>query len=61
MLIQPFVNYNLPHGWYLTSCTHYYSKLGNKLPQKMDSARWRRSRQDSPRWEVAREYEFAIF
>ena len=19
MLIQPFINYNLPHGWYLTS------------------------------------------
>ena len=42
MLIQPFINYNLPEGWYLTSApiiTANWEAFGNN-----SSDRWVRSR-----------------
>ena len=38
MLIQPFVNYNLPDAWYLGECPHHHSELGGQQRQQVDRA-----------------------
>ena len=42
LLIQPFVNYNLPHGWYLVSAP-IITALGGQQRQHVDRAAGRGS------------------
>ena len=46
MLLQWFVNYNLPDGWYLTSCANSHGGLESRQSGRcVDGAAWRRRRQ----------------
>ena len=38
MLIQPFLNYNLPDAWYLGECPHHHGELGGQQRQQVDRA-----------------------
>jgi hypothetical protein len=38
LLIQPFVNYNLPDGWYLSSAPDYHGELGGQQWRYVDRA-----------------------
>ena len=39
MLVQPFVNYNLPHGWYLVTAPDHHRQLESEQRQPLDGAR----------------------
>ena len=54
-LLQPFVNYNFPEGFYLTS-PDYHGQLEGRQWRSLDRAARRRRRQDLPPWPPAGEH-----
>ena len=55
MLIQPFVNYNLPDAWYLDLGAHHHGGLGSGERPAVDRAHRGRRGQDRAAGEAARE------